>query len=100
MSVAVANKDEEMVESPQSGVARSHPSAPSLVLRVFPVMALLLVATPHAMAQGCAMCYQNATSSGSQGRLALRHGILILLLPALSLFLAIFVLICRRRDPS
>ena len=44
------------------------------------------------------MCYQNAASSGAQGRAALRHGILILLAPALSLFAAIFVLIYRRRN--
>jgi hypothetical protein len=44
------------------------------------------------------MCYQNAAASGAQGRTALRHGILILLLPALSLFSGIFVLIYRRRN--
>ena len=58
----------------------------------------LLIAAPHVMAQGCAMCYQNAASSGVQGRAALRHGILILLLPALSLFLSILFLIYRRQD--
>jgi hypothetical protein len=49
-------------------------------------------------AQGCAMCYQSASASGAQGIAALRHGILILLLPAVSLFLGIFVFIYRRRD--
>jgi hypothetical protein len=57
---------------------------------------LLLAVAPHALGQGCAMCYQNAASSGAAGRTALRHGILILLLPALSLFLGIFFLIYRR----
>jgi hypothetical protein len=61
---------------------------------------LLAMIAPHAAAQGCAMCYQNAASSGAQGRAALRHGILILLLPALSLFLGVFFLIYRRRDPA
>jgi hypothetical protein len=51
---------------------------------------------PHAMAQGCAMCYQTAAASGAPGREALRHGILILLLPAVGLFLGIFAFICRR----
>ena len=50
----------------------------------------------HATAQGCAMCYQTAAASGAPGREALRHGILILLLPAVSLFLGIFALIYRR----
>jgi len=45
------------------------------------------------------MCYQNAAASGEQGRAALRHGILILLLPAVSLFIGIFVLIYSRRHP-
>ncbi len=50
-------------------------------------------------AQGCAMCYQGAAASGAAGRAALRHGVLILLLPAVGLFLGIFVLIYRRRNP-
>lgn len=53
-----------------------------------------------AMAQGCAMCYQNASASGARGITALRHGILILLLPAVSLFLGIFVFIYRRRNQA
>jgi hypothetical protein len=44
------------------------------------------------------MCYQNAAASGEQGRAALRHGILILLLPAVTLFLGIFGLIYSRRN--
>jgi hypothetical protein len=56
------------------------------------------VAAPHAMAQGCAMCYQTAAASGAPAREALRHGILILLLPAASLFLGIFAYIYRRRN--
>ena len=54
----------------------------------------------RALAQGCAMCYQNAAATGSQGRAALQHGILILLLPALSLFLGIFGLMYRRRNAN
>ena len=51
-------------------------------------------------AQGCAMCYQNAAASGEAGRAALRHGILILLLPAISLFAGMFALSYSRRDPA
>ena len=71
------------------------------VLRIAAIVSLAIgfsaMIAPHAAAQGCAMCYQNAASSGAQGRIALRHGILILLLPALSLFLGVFFLIYRRR---
>jgi hypothetical protein len=62
--------------------------------------ALFAVCAPHAVAQGCAMCYQNAAASGVQGREALRHGILILLFPTLSIFVGIFGLIFSRRNTS
>ena len=62
-------------------------------------LSLLLVSLdPSAAAQGCAMCYQNASATGPQGAQALRHGILILMLPTLSLFAGIFALIYRRRN--
>jgi hypothetical protein len=54
----------------------------------------------QAAAQGCAMCYQTAAASGAPGREALRHGILILLVPAVSLFLGICGLIYHRRNQS
>ena len=63
-------------------------------------VALFAICAPHAAAQGCAMCYQNAAASGAQGREALRHGILVLLFPTLSLFVGIFVLIFSRRNVS
>ena len=58
--------------------------------------AILLALAPHATAQGCAMCYQNAAASGAKGQAALRQGILILLIPALALFAGIFWTIYRR----
>ncbi|HKQ85908.1 MAG TPA: hypothetical protein VJS43_03960 [Candidatus Acidoferrales bacterium] len=63
-------------------------------------IAALTMIAPHAAAQGCAMCYQNAAASGAKGQEALRHGILILLIPALALFGGIFVAIYRRDDLS
>jgi len=62
--------------------------------------AVVLLCAPHAAAQGCAMCYQNAAATGPQGREALRHGILVLLLPTLSIFLGIFGLLFSRRNTS
>lgn len=59
---------------------------------------LFALAAPHAAAQGCAMCYQTAAASGEQTRAALRHGILILLLPAVGIFLGICALIYRRSN--
>jgi hypothetical protein len=72
----------------------------SLALLVAAIVVVLVSVAPHAAAQGCAMCYQNAAASGGQGRAALRHGILILLAPALTLFSAIFVLLHRRRNTT
>ena len=63
-------------------------------------VALLALPAPRAAAQGCAMCYQTAAASGAPGQEALRHGILILLLPAVSLFFGIFGLIYRRRNQT
>lgn len=56
------------------------------------------LASSRAVAQGCAMCYQTAAASAAPGREALRHGILILLVPAASLFLGILWFIYRRRN--
>jgi hypothetical protein len=68
----------------------------SVLFGGFLVVALLFA--PHVAAQGCAMCYQNASASGAQGREALRHGILVLMLPTLSLFVGILALIYHRRN--
>ena len=81
----------QTVESRTRKVARLTASSLSC-LATFAALA------PQALAQGCAMCYQNAAASGEQGRAALRHGILILLLPAVTLFLGIFGLIYSRRN--
>lgn len=64
-----------------------------------PVMiAIIVVFTQTAAAQGCAACYESAAASGAQGRTALRHGILILLIPTLSLIGLIVGLVYKRRD--
>ncbi|MGH9450362.1 MAG: hypothetical protein ACRD11_07440 [Terriglobia bacterium] len=50
------------------------------------------------IAQGCAMCYQDAAAQTAAGIRALQHGILVLLIPSLALFAAVFVLAYRRRN--
>lgn len=70
------------------------------VVLVVAALGVFAALAPHAAAQGCAMCYQNAAASGPQGREALRHGILVLLLPTVSLFLGIFGLLYTRRNIS
>jgi hypothetical protein len=82
----------------------THDSAPRPKARLAKALARAVAIaslTPlRTIAQGCAMCYQNAAAANSQGRTALQHGILILLLPALSLFLGIFGLMYLRRNTT
>jgi hypothetical protein len=59
---------------------------------------LVAFAASSVGAQGCAMCYQTAAASTAPGREALRHGILILLVPAVSLLAGIFAFTYLRRN--
>lgn len=61
-------------------------------------LSAIVLLAPHAAAQGCAMCYQNAAAAGSNAQAGLRHGILILLIPALGLFTGILGALYQRRD--
>ena len=70
-----------------------------LTATILPAFATLAVVF-GAAAQGCALCYQSGAASGAQGRVALRHAILILLLPAVTLFFGVFGLVYRRRNPG
>jgi hypothetical protein len=59
--------------------------------------AALLCAHP-AFAQGCALCYSDASATGQRGIAALRHGILILAIPPMLIFAALFTILYRRRN--
>ena len=69
-----------------------------LMLLAAGCLGLIALPIPQVVAQGCAMCYQSASATGAQGGAALRHGILILLFPTLSIFVGIFALMYRRRN--
>ena len=71
-----------------------------LILAAVAAFGTFAALAQHAAAQACAMCYQNAAASGPQGREALRHGILVLLIPTISLFAGIFGLLYARRNTS
>lgn len=58
----------------------------------------LLIAPVPGFAQGCAMCYTSAAAAKAGAIQALRSGILILLVPPLLMFGAIFVVIYRYRN--
>jgi hypothetical protein len=53
---------------------------------------------PMAARAQCPLCYMSAASSGSKGIEALKHGILILLVPTLVLFGSVLWLALRRRN--
>jgi hypothetical protein len=62
---------------------------------------LLLCAARSAAAQGCAMCYSNATASTEQGQKAVSKGVMVLLIPPVA-FMTLGVWIAfsygRKRD--
>jgi hypothetical protein len=60
---------------------------------------LAALSSPAALyAQGCAMCYQTAAKSGNQTIQALKHGILLMLLPPLVITGAIVYLAYHKRN--
>jgi hypothetical protein len=60
------------------------------------LFALLLPAV--AFGQGCALCYTQAANSGARLIQALRNGIVILILPPVSICVGAIALAYRRRD--
>jgi hypothetical protein len=69
--------------------------------RAVMIVAAIIGATARiTLAQSCAMCYQNAAASGTRGKVALQHGILILALPAIAIFGTILSLLYTRQNPN
>lgn len=54
--------------------------------------------TQGALAQGCALCYNDASATGQQGIAALRHGILLLAIPPMLIFAGLFGVLYKRRN--
>ena len=57
----------------------------------------LLAARP-VLAQGCALCYNTAAAANSKGLAALRHGVLILMIPPVMIFGVVCLLTVRGRN--
>ncbi len=68
-----------------------------LGLRVMLAGLLLLIAAP-ALAQGCALCYTQAASSGAKIIAALKSGILILVIPPTLGSIGMIFVLHRRRN--
>jgi cbb3-type cytochrome oxidase subunit 3 len=69
-------------------------------LAVCSLLLTLLAATcaPAARAQGCVMCRSTAAAANEAGQKALDLAILVLLIPTVSIFLAVFYWAFRRRN--
>jgi hypothetical protein len=72
------------------------------MIRRFRTVALAALAllgfapAPAAHAQGCILCYTSLAAAGSSALRAFQMAMLVLLIPALFLFVGIFVFILRR----
>jgi hypothetical protein len=60
--------------------------------------AAMLLFASSTFAQGCALCYNDAASTGPQAQAALRHGILVLAIPPMLIFAAMFGILYHRRN--
>ena len=65
------------------------------ILRVMLASAVALGSAAGAFAQGCAMCYTQASAAGAQAQRSLDWGIFILMLPSLLLFGGVFTMLMR-----
>jgi len=62
------------------------------------VVAAALAAAPRVMAQGCAMCYQDAAAQSPRAKHMLDLAILTLLIPTLAMFGGVMYAAFRRRE--
>ncbi len=56
----------------------------------------VLALAPSAFAQGCALCYTTAAAAGAAAARSIDIGILVLLVPALVMFIAVLAFFVRR----
>jgi len=69
-----------------------------LLHRVALITIVLLMFSGQALPQGCALCYTQAASSGARLIRALRNGIVILIIPPLSMCTAAIFFAYRKRN--
>lgn len=67
-------------------------------IRLTAAVAAVLACAPAIFAQGCALCYADAAATGPHAEAALRHGILVLMIPPVLIFSGLFSVLYRRRN--
>jgi len=72
--------------------------APRVLLWIAPVAIATLALSGTGYAQGCALCYTQAASSGSRIIQGLRSGILVLVIPPMFMSVGITILAYRKRN--
>jgi hypothetical protein len=72
----------------------------SIAVSAIVVAGLLLLFTPLASAQSCALCYTQAASSGARMIQALKSGILILIAPPTLISVGVIFVCYRKRDQT
>jgi hypothetical protein len=75
-------------------------SKPFWIVVVAVVAPFVLLSALPALAQGCALCYTQAASSGSRMIQALRSGILILIVPPTFMSIGVIVVCYRKRNQT
>lgn len=70
----------------------------AFLLAIAVVMLIALALPPRAFSQGCSLCYTQAANSGARLIRALRSGIVILVIPPLSMCVGAMVLAYRKRN--
>ena len=68
------------------------------MLAIVVVGLMMLVFSPPAFSQNCALCYTQAASSGSRMIEALRSGILILIVPPTLMWLVLAAILYAKRN--
>lgn len=64
------------------------------------VLAVGLAGAPAAFAQGCVTCRTSAASGGAEAARALDHGIVVLLVPTILIFVGVLLYAFRYRNRS
>jgi hypothetical protein len=79
-------------------VKRRKKQSTVMIMRKACLLAVVLIVSVPAFAQGCALCYTQAASAGARVIQALKSGILILIIPPTLMSLGVIGICYRKRN--